>query len=441
MEKQIVAVGGGKGGVGKSLVASNLAIVMAQLGCRVTLVDADLGGANLHTMFGIDRPRFLLEHFISKKVAKLDEVVIPTAQAGLGIICGGMPILGTANPKHSQKMKLIRHILALDADVVVMDIGAGVGFNVLDLFNAADSKLVVFTSQLTSLHNGYGFLKAAVHRKLQRRLPKELRQFLESTAPESGGESLLDLIDRLARESQEEAENTRVMLAEEQCYLVGNMVKNAKEGQVVQAVGKMVRDHLQIHTPVLGILRYGDKLQRSVNERRPFMLWAGIESNAETFQKMARKLLATRVNAASSVNEQAVAARPIPAQSSTYNRKSPRFPVQGLGAVLIANGQETSGNVCNIAYGGALVVFDQKITRRANGKLVIGPTSEKKTVEVTVAEKHRDPSGMQIGFVFEAVDSSTREGIADLVASAVATTAVSQSQVPQHDAGTNQSVK
>jgi flagellar biosynthesis protein FlhG len=54
--RRIIAIGGGKGGVGKSLIAANLAIYLSQLGKRVVLIDADLGGANLHTFVGVDRP-------------------------------------------------------------------------------------------------------------------------------------------------------------------------------------------------------------------------------------------------------------------------------------------------------------------------------------------------------------------------------------------------
>jgi flagellar biosynthesis protein FlhG len=66
--RRIVALGGGKGGIGKTLVSANLGIALAQRGKRVVLVDADLGGANLHTCLGLPQPAATLSDFVSKKV-------------------------------------------------------------------------------------------------------------------------------------------------------------------------------------------------------------------------------------------------------------------------------------------------------------------------------------------------------------------------------------
>ena len=77
--RRILSVGGGKGGIGKSLISANLAIALARRGKRVVLVDADLGGANLHTTLGLDLPRRTLSDFIDRKVERLEEVEIGRA--------------------------------------------------------------------------------------------------------------------------------------------------------------------------------------------------------------------------------------------------------------------------------------------------------------------------------------------------------------------------
>ncbi|MCP4677444.1 MAG: P-loop NTPase [Deltaproteobacteria bacterium] len=425
MPKQTIAVGGGKGGVGKSLVAANLAVTLAQSGRSVVIVDADLGGANLHTLFGIDRPEVLLEHFVAKKVERLEETILSTGIAGLSIICGGMPILGAANPKFAQKMKLIRHILALEFDIIVIDVGAGIGFNVLDMFNAAEIQIIVFTPQLTSLHNGYGFLKAAIHRRLQRLLPTELRDLMLATSPESGAESLADVLVRLAEQDPEETERAKTVLRAQKLFLAGNMIRNAKERHVIGAVGKMVRDHLQLEAPVIATLKYGDKLARSVNERRPFMSWAGIESNAEAFRSMAQKVLALKSEGNAAVS------RPRPNDESKRSvggspsdRKDPRFPLPSVRVLLTVGDMVLAGYVQNVAYGGIKVEFDQAASTPASGLLRIGPTPDGDTFDVQVEERHRDPSGMLVGFSFHNVDNDARTCIHSLVALAAATTAV-----------------
>jgi flagellar biosynthesis protein FlhG len=432
MAKQIIAVGGGKGGVGKSIIAANLAIAIAQSGVRTTLVDADLGGANLHTMFGIDRPKGLLEHFISGKIEKLDEILIPSPQERLCLVCGGMPVLGTANPKFTQKARLIRHIKQIPSEVVVLDIGAGVGFNALDLFNAAEYKLIAFVPQLTSLHNGYGFLKSAVHRLLERLISESVRDCLQSSTPESGQESLRQVIARIAAEDTGEADKARVILNEQRVFLVGNMVKSDRDKHVVSALKHMIKDHLIIDSEVLGILKFGDKIERSVNERRPFMMSAGIESNAEVFRFMAERLLSMHRSAEGRrISKTVIVAEdssPRPVRPSQFDRKEPRYPTSRIHAELKGlNGDVYTGHLLNIAHGGALMVFADRLPMPAEGILVIGPSPSGIIVEARVQERHRNRKDQRVGFAFSStVDSKTQERIADLVAEAAAQVAVSR---------------
>ena len=157
-----IGVGGGKGGVGKSVLAANLAVASAELGFRTVLVDCDLGAANQHTLFGIDRPVSTLQTFLEREVSSLEEVTAATGVARLFLIPGVGAVPGAANLPHARKLKVLRHLSKLDADVVILDVGAGVSFNTLDFYELADLRLVVTTPQLPSLQNAYCFLKAAL---------------------------------------------------------------------------------------------------------------------------------------------------------------------------------------------------------------------------------------------------------------------------------------
>ncbi|MET0286568.1 MAG: P-loop NTPase [Polyangiales bacterium] len=157
----IWAVAGGKGGVGKSVIAANLAVAVARRGLRCLLIDADLGGANQHTLFGVEKPRGTLDAFLAGEEKELSSVATPTRFHGLSLIFASSDALGSANPKHSQKQKFLRHVRKADADVVVLDLGAGTSFNTLDVFLIARVQLVVTTPELTAIQNAYGFIKCA----------------------------------------------------------------------------------------------------------------------------------------------------------------------------------------------------------------------------------------------------------------------------------------
>ena len=200
---RIFAVGGGKGGVGKSIVASNLALALAATGQRTAVVDVDLGGANLHTLFGVARPRATLADFVRGDVADLADLLAPTSVPDVALISGARALPDMANPKHAQKSKLLRHLRRLPVQHVVLDLGAGSGFNVVDFFLAADRGLVVVTPEPTALDNAMQFLKAAFFRSLREVACEErVRRALES---------VLEDARRLGRTPRELVESAAVV--------------------------------------------------------------------------------------------------------------------------------------------------------------------------------------------------------------------------------------
>ncbi|HEX6240885.1 MAG TPA: P-loop NTPase [Polyangiales bacterium] len=161
---QVWAVAGGKGGVGKSVVAANMALCVAQQGLRCLLVDADLGGGNQHTLFGERMPDGSLDAYVAGESPDFAGALKPSRFPGLTLSYTRCDALGAANPKHSQKQKLIRQLSRAEYDVVVLDLGAGTSFNTLDLFLSARVRVVVTTPEPTAVQNAYGFIKCAAQR-------------------------------------------------------------------------------------------------------------------------------------------------------------------------------------------------------------------------------------------------------------------------------------
>jgi flagellar biosynthesis protein FlhG len=199
----IWAVGGGKGGVGKSVLAANLGVALADRGVRTALVDADLGGANLHTLLGLQPPERNLSDFLDRTVDSLSDLLTPTSVDGLLLVPGSRATLDIANPTWSQKEKLLRHVRALDVDAVILDLGAGASFNVLDFFVAAGRGILVVVPEATSIENAYHFLKAAYLRQLRRAEPaRSVRPIIERAMRERdhrGIRSPRELLDEVAR--------------------------------------------------------------------------------------------------------------------------------------------------------------------------------------------------------------------------------------------------
>ena len=109
-KKEIWAIGGGKGGIGKSLITGNIGIHLARLKKKVLVVDADLGGANLHTTLGIGVPETTLSDFLNRRVEPIRDVIIKTSIPNLSLISGAQDFLDAANPNFAQKTRLLRHL-------------------------------------------------------------------------------------------------------------------------------------------------------------------------------------------------------------------------------------------------------------------------------------------------------------------------------------------
>src|SRR5262249_44716428 len=119
--------------------------------------------------------------FLDKRLETLDAARIPVALPTLGLVAGtSRP--GSANLTRAHKLRLLRGIANLECDCVVIDIGAGTSFNVVDFVAAADVKLFVLPPHLPSLHNAYGLLKACVHRVVRRLATDDVGQGLIDSA-------------------------------------------------------------------------------------------------------------------------------------------------------------------------------------------------------------------------------------------------------------------
>jgi len=291
---QTWAIGGGKGGVGKSFIASNLACAMALKGYKVVLVDADLAGANLHTLFGIRYPEKTLTHFLKKEVTRFSEILQPTPLPNLHLICGAPAFLEIANPKYQQKQKLIRAMAGLDCDVTIIDIGAGSNFNNLDFFNMADRGILVTSPTPTALQNSYAFLKLAVNRRLVNLLAS--RSFIkqEIAAALSGKGEVKNIFEilNLARSIDKEAgDKLMKALIQMQADLIVNMATEKEGEKIAETMASTAYRFLRIRLPHLGHIPFDRVVEDSIRRMQPIQL---AEANPITgiFTSMAEQLAA-----------------------------------------------------------------------------------------------------------------------------------------------------
>ena len=155
---RVIAVTSGKGGVGKSTVTANLAVLHAQAGRRVLIIDADLGLANIEILFGVT-PRYNISHILDETVP-IDEV-LARGPHGIRILSSGSGIQALTRLTEMQRHQLLRSLDPLENwfDVVLIDSGAGIGDNVLFFVGAAHEIVLVVTPEPTSITDAYATMK------------------------------------------------------------------------------------------------------------------------------------------------------------------------------------------------------------------------------------------------------------------------------------------
>lgn len=273
--RRILAVGGGKGGIGKSMISSNLAIALSQRGSRVVLVDLDLGGANLHTCLGLPQPKFSLSDFVVKRTAHLEQLLVPTGVPNLSLISGANDVLDAADPSHRQQVKLLRSLTTLDVDYLVLDLGAGTHHYVLDFFLLAQHGLLVLLPEPTSIENAYRFVKAAFFRRLEHLQESyEIEEWVEAgrMMQEGAPKTPWEVVQRLARRDPLRAQKLSEELSEFRVKLVVNQVRSAADQTVGAAVVSAWKKFFGLEMDELGAIPYDDEAWRAVRKRRPVLL-------------------------------------------------------------------------------------------------------------------------------------------------------------------------
>jgi flagellar biosynthesis protein FlhG len=299
---RIIAVGGGKGGVGKTLVSTNLALALADRGQRTLLVDADLGGANAHTVLGLAPPLSTLSDVIERR-ATLADVAVVTPYRNLRFVSGALDDISAANPNHSAKMRLLRQIGRVDGvDVVVLDLGAGTGFNTLDFFLLAHTSVLVVLPEPTSVENAYRFLKAAFFRRLAvvERVYgiADILEVARAQRNSLGVHTPADLLAAIDRKNPDVGRQVRAQMARFEPRLVLNQALPGElggggndDGQVARDMASACRRFLGIPARVLGVLPEDDAVRRAVRQRQPLRLAAPESAIKRALDAVADRLL------------------------------------------------------------------------------------------------------------------------------------------------------
>jgi flagellar biosynthesis protein FlhG len=293
---RVWAVGGGKGGIGKSFLAANLAAAAARSGRPTILVDADLGGANLHTCLGVRGvPRSNLGDYLDCRLSDLEQAAVDTAIPRLRLVPGVLGRIGALETSPPQRQRLLKAIRELPAEVVIVDLAAGVERSTLDLFLVSEQSFVVTTPEPTAIENAYAFLRAAIFRRLAALVSgSPLAELLDDALDARGERGVLtpgDLLAGVAEHDAGEAERLRAALAAHRPRLIVNQVRAQDEVKLGFSIRSVCRKHFGIDLDYVGYVSFDDYVWRSVKERRPLVVSHPNSDGALYIRRIMNKIL------------------------------------------------------------------------------------------------------------------------------------------------------
>lgn len=274
--KRVWTFAGGKGGTGKTAVTANIGVALATMGYRVILVDADLGGANLHTILNIKRPQLTLSDFLNRNVENLADILLDTPSENLRLISGGSDMVGLANIPFQSKARLQKHLELLEADYILIDLGAGTSFNTLDFFIMSSEGFIVSNPEPTAKINAYSFLKSVVYRLLEREFKRGTRinELIvnEGRNNKSGSLSIPELVRRIGTVDPVSARKAAEVLGQFRPKLIMNRLRRlSQEKEGVQLAG-LAAKYLGVSMEYLGMVRDDPHVIDSSESMMPFVL-------------------------------------------------------------------------------------------------------------------------------------------------------------------------
>lgn len=250
-QARVITVTSGKGGVGKSSTAINLAMQFRKQGKSVIIFDADFGLANIEVMFGAI-PKYNLADMIFR--GKDFKDIIVKGPEDIGFISGGSGINGLSNMNRDQVGYLVYKLKELETltDIIIIDTGAGISDSVLEFVAASQEVILVTTPEPTSITDAYALLKALNNR------------------------------------SGFEKENTSIKV-------LANRVSNYDEGRnLFNKLGLVVEKFLKIELKFLGIIPNDNNMSKAVISQKPVsMLYPNSES-AKAYEEIAIALMENR---------------------------------------------------------------------------------------------------------------------------------------------------
>jgi flagellar biosynthesis protein FlhG len=298
---QIISIGGGKGGIGKSFFASNIGASLAKLGCRVALLDLDFGAANLHSCLGVTNTQCHIQNLINARDDEdFSNFGIPTSIPNLTLFAGGHEFLQQISLQNVDKIKLLSRIRKLNADYVILDLGAGTHINTLDFFIFSHTGIVIVVPEPTSIENAYVFLKSVFFRKVQSIAKAFDRDHLSDKLIQRlmdphNQEPPINELKKFAQDHPELGQKFIDLLKKTNFSIIMNQVRSKMDHELGNSMSQICEKYFGILPTFLGSAEFDDQVWKSARIRKTLVSDFPNSPTSYNILKIAQKIQGNKV--------------------------------------------------------------------------------------------------------------------------------------------------
>ncbi|MBN2369465.1 MAG: helix-turn-helix domain-containing protein [Vicinamibacteria bacterium] len=278
LRPRVWAIGGGKGGVGRSLLAAGMGWHLGRAGRRVLLVDADPCGSNLHNCLGLPR--------LSRAEA------VETGFPGLLLLSNAVRPLASPEISVCRKMRYLMRLRGLAVDIVIVDLGTGPADHIVDVFCIADLSLLVVVPEPSAVERTFEFMRFALNRRMLMRLPAAAADWMglrESAEGESYDPA--DLYDRVERQAPQHVEALRRALEGFKPWIALNGVRGEADIALGHQLVTSCARHLAISAVYAGFIHHDETVHQASRNRRLFLMETPTGAASQDVRQLADSLL------------------------------------------------------------------------------------------------------------------------------------------------------
>ncbi len=289
----IIPIAGGKGGVGKSILAANLAVSLAEQGYSIIAIDLDLGASNLHTCLGIPNVFPGIGDYLKTGDMRLSDLFVKTGIPNLKFLPGDGRTPFMADISYELRYSLIKEVKKIEADFIILDLGAGSGFTTLNFFALSTKGMIVTTFETSSIMNSVMFLRNFILREISKTVygnkqVSHLINNLYKQSIKSNPLTIKSIIMKIENTDPELAQRVVKVVSKFRPRFIFNMCDGLEDLKVTGKIDSILKQGLSVNAEFFGCVFF-DQFVRKSSKSNEILLLKHSDSRASRCIKHASK--------------------------------------------------------------------------------------------------------------------------------------------------------